>query len=174
MIILHLNELLTDAYLDDSLCPLPDGKTQRQISKCMMDAFTTFANLNQILIVWNNGSIFYENWTTNFYLSSGGDALIRELEKLDITRYGTWLPEMQHTSLLTGDGPIFAKTYVHIDSGQQTGYVLLKASPIFESIDMNNSVKKLQLYNNEGTLIKSSDTAGQSDAGWGQRQDLSK
>ncbi len=155
MIIIHLNELLDSSYLDDDLYPVPAGRTQSIISKCMMDAFTTFSNLNQIVIVWNNGVMFYENWTKNYFLSSNGEELIEQLQSMDITRFGKWMPSFDNNQLLTGDGPIYAKAYIDIATGKQTGYVILKASPIFEMVGRGKDAKHLLLYSPEGALIKS-------------------
>ena len=155
MIILHLNELLDSSRLDETGCPLPDAKTQTQISKCMLDAFTTFSNLDQIQIVWNNGVSFYEDWTVNYYLSSDSEPLLSALREKDITRYGSWIPLSEDLGYLSGEGPVYAKAYVNVENSAHTGFVILKASPLFQQIDQAEEKKTLLLYGPDGTLLKS-------------------
>lgn len=154
MIIIHLNELLTDDLLDENHCPLPNAKSQTIIGKCMLDAFTTFSNLNQILIVWNNGAVFYENWQTNFFLSKDNHGLPEKLSDMGLTRFGTWFSSDEIDSYISGEGPLFAKSYIHIETGDQTGYVILKASPIFAALDEAEENRQLFLQNDAGVLIK--------------------
>jgi len=154
MIIIHLNEMLDESLLDESRCPIPNARAQAVISKCMLDAFTTFSNLNQILIVWNNGSIFYEDWQTNFFLSQDSHDIPARLSAMEITRFGKWLPSSDLVSYITGDGPLFAKAYIHINSGQQTGYVILKAAPIFSALEEAGENRRIFLMSEDGVLIK--------------------
>ncbi|MBQ9325483.1 MAG: histidine kinase [Clostridia bacterium] len=157
MIIIHLNEMMTDEYLDENLCAIPNARTQMQVGRCMLDAFTTFANLNQILIVWNNGAVFYEDWTTNFFISSGSGELLTFLSSLELTRYGTWFPDLKVDEYMTGDGPVFAKTFTHVMSGKQTGYILLKVSPIFASLEDVSANRYMELRDGKGRVIRSSE-----------------
>lgn len=156
-IIIHLNEVLSSPSLLTRGGPLINTETQNLIYGCMINTFTTFYHAEQVMIVWNNGVTWYENWTENYSMQSGGENLLKEMEELGINRNGSWLMKIDSDVPIQGSGYYFAKQYIDIDTGKKLGYVILKADDVFEDMDHENSDRLIYLFDPSGYLIHSSD-----------------
>ncbi len=155
--IINLNQMIPDSKLNNYQGPDNDAAMRRLIYDCMTNAFTTFYKSEQVLIVWNNGVAWYENWTENFTMQDGQEALLEEMRGLEIDNSGKWLRRVE-SSPIAGTGYYFAKRYVDIDTGIPLGYVILKERDIFESIRDSGEERSLYLFDPNGTLISSSDS----------------
>lgn len=155
--IIQLNEMLGDEYLSDDGCPGINMATQRKIYSCMINTFTTFNNAEQIMVVWNNGVTWYHNWTENYSMQENGGPLLKEMNELEINRTGSWLLAIQSDSQIKGEGYYFAKQYTDIKTGKALGYVILKTSGIFDSIENVNPGRIFYLLDPYGNLIFTSD-----------------
>ncbi|MCI2048090.1 MAG: sensor histidine kinase [Lachnospiraceae bacterium] len=154
--ILQLNEVLGEEDLHGGEGPAVNISMQRKIYKCMINTFTTFSNAEQVIIVWNNGVTWYENWIENYSMQNDGQVLLKELDSLGVGRSGMWLMQLDSYPRTDGAGPYFAKKYVDVDSGSALGYVVLKPSGIFASMDSDNAERTLYLFGPSDELIHSS------------------
>lgn len=152
-IIIFLNEVLGTGNLDEDGCPLINNATMRKIYDCMVGTFTTFYNAEQVMVVWKNGTVWYENWTENYFMGTEGKPVLSEMEALGVDKKGRWLREISADSKIKGEGCFFAKQYVEIATGKRLGYVILKTGDIFESIEKADSEKNIYVYDEQGMLM---------------------
>ena len=66
-------------------------------------------------------------------MQSGGEELLREMEKQGVDNSGKWLQKVS-SSKIAGEGNYFAKRYVDIATGKQLGYVILKETDVFAGV----------------------------------------
>lgn len=154
-VIIQLNEMLGEAYLTDG-GPDIDVPTQRRIYKCMINTFTDYSD-EQVMVVWNNGVSWYQNWTENYSMQKSGESLLQEMEELEVNKKGSWLLSIRSDSRIQGEGYYFAKQYSDISTGNPLGYIVLKTSNVFESIANENSKRSFYLFDPYGRLIVTSD-----------------
>lgn len=154
-VIIQLNEMLGEGYLRDG-GPNIDMPTQRRIYRCMINTFADY-NDEQIMVVWNNGVSWYQNWKENYSMQKAGEPLLREMQELGINKKGSWLLAIRSECRIRGDGYYFAKQYTDIATGEPLGYIVLKTSNVFESIENENSRRSFYLLDPYNRLIISSD-----------------
>ncbi len=82
------------------------------------------------MIVWDNGTCFYQNRTENYYMYTGESELLKELDSLNITRSGRWLTRINSDCKIQGQGQYYAKAYADIDSGKKMGYIIFKLNNV--------------------------------------------
>lgn len=155
-IIINLNQIIPASRLNDYAGPEIDAGMRKLIYRCMVNTFITFYNTDQVIVVWNNGVTWYENWTENYSMQSGGEDLLREMEEQGVDNSGKWLQSI-HSSKIAGEGSYFAKRYVDIATGKQLGYVILKEKDVFAGVHSENADRSIYLFDSYGRLIESSD-----------------
>lgn len=154
-VIIQLNEMLGEGYLNGG-GPSIDMPTQRQIYRCMINTFADY-NDERIMVVWNNGVSWYQNWTENYSMQKDGEPLLREMKALGINKKGSWLLSIRSDCRIRGNGYYFAKQYTDIATGEPLGYVVLKTSDVFESIENENSRREFYLFDPYDRLVITSD-----------------
>ena len=155
--IIQLNNLLEDEDLNEEGYPGISMSTQRKVYSCMVNTFTTFYDAEQIMVVWNNGVTWYQNWMENYSMQKDGEPLIDEMKELGINKTGRWLLTIQSDSQIKGTGYYFAKQYSDIQTGKELGYVVLKTKGVFDSIESVNPGRLFYLFDPYGQLIFTSD-----------------
>ena len=156
--IIQLNQLLGAENAAHNGYPDINAATQRKIYSCMINTFTTFYDAEQIMVVWNNGVTWYQNWTENYSMQKGGEPLLKEMKELNINKKGSWLLTVNSDSQIKSSGYFFAKQYTDIGTGKPLGYVLLKTNSVFDSIENANSGRSFYLFDPYGALISASDS----------------
>ena len=154
-IIINLNQTIPSGRLNHYKGPEIDAGMRKLIYQCMVNTFITFYNTDQVIVVWNNGVTWYENWTENYFMQSGGEELLREMEKQGVDNSGKWLQKVS-SSKIAGEGNYFAKRYVDIATGKQLGYVILKETDVFAGVHSENADRSIYLFDSYGRLIESS------------------
>lgn len=155
-IIINLNQTIPASRLNHYEGPEIDAGMRKLIYRCMVNTFITFYNTDQVIVVWNNGVTWYENWTENYSMQSGGEALLEEMEAQNVDNSGKWLRSVQN-SRIAGEGNYFAKRYVDIATGKPLGYVILKEKDVFAGVRSANEERKIYLFDSYDRLIESSD-----------------
>ena len=156
-IIIYLNEILSSSWLIENGGPNIDTNTQHLIYDSMIKTFINFYDAEQVMIVWNNGVTWYENWTENYSMQTGGEELLEKMRELNVDRYGCWLIHIASDMQIGGSGNYLAQEYIDIETGESLGYVILKTTDIFEGMENENSDRMIYLFDPTGSLIQSSD-----------------
>lgn len=154
-VIIQLNEMLGEEYLSGG-GPDIDMPTQRRIYRCMINTFADY-NDEQIMVVWNNGVSWYQNWTENYSMQKDGEPLLKEMRDLGINKKGEWLHSIQSDCRIRGEGYYFVKQYTDIATGETLGYVVLKTSGVFESIENENARRRFYLFDPYDRLVITTD-----------------
>ncbi len=153
-VIIQLNEMLGEEYLSGG-GPDIDMPTQ-QIYRCMINTFADYDD-ERIMVVWNNGVSWYQNWTENYSMQKDGKPLLKEMKALEINKKGSWLRSIRADCRIKGEGYYFAKQYTDIATGKSLGYVVLKISNVFESIENENSRRSFYLFDPYARLVITTD-----------------
>ena len=153
--IIQLNEMLGEEYLSGG-GPDIDMPTQQQIYRCMINTFADYDD-ERIMVVWNNGVSWYQNWTENYSMQKDGKPLLKEMKALEINKKGSWLRSVRADCRIKGEGYYFAKQYTDIATGKSLGYVVLKISNVFESIENENSRRSFYLFDPYARLVITTD-----------------
>lgn len=156
--IIQLNESLKDKLTIDGY-PLVDTQTQKKIYKSMINTFTMFRDAQQVMVVWNNGIGYYQNRTENYSMNIGEMKLLSELKNKEINRFGRWLTGIDTECKIQGEGLYFVKAYADIESGKLTGYIVIKINDMLNILNAEETGRKFYLFDQNGQLIQSSDTA---------------
>jgi sensor histidine kinase YesM len=156
-IIINLNEELGASDLGNNGGPTVNINIQRKIYTCMINTFTTFYRAEQVMVIWNNGVYWYENWVENYTMKENGSDILHELNKLGVDRSGRWITHLSTNLKMNNMGPYFVKKYVDIKTQKQLGYVILKPNGTFDAIDSNSTSRNLYLFNPEKYLVNCSD-----------------
>ena len=154
-VIIQLNEMLGEEYLSGG-GPDIDMPTQQQIYRCMINTFADYDD-ERIMVVWNNGVSWYQNWTENYSMQKDGKPLLKEMKALEINKKGSWLRSIRADCRIKGEGYYFAKQYTDIATGKSLGYVVLKISNVFESIENENSRRSFYLFDPYARLVITTD-----------------
>ena len=154
-VIIQLNEMLGEEYLSGG-GPDIDMPTQQQIYRCMINTFADYDD-ERIMVVWNNGVSWYQNWTENYSMQKDGKPLLKEMKALEINKKGSWLRSVRADCRIKGEGYYFAKQYTDIATGKSLGYVVLKISNVFESIENENSRRSFYLFDPYARLVITTD-----------------
>ena len=154
-VIIQLNEMLGEEYLSGG-GPDIDMPTQQQIYRCMINTFADYDD-ERIMVVWNNGVSWYQNWTENYSMQKDGKPLLKEMKALEINKKGSWLRSIRADCRIKGEGSYFAKQYTDIATGKSLGYVVLKISNVFESIENENSRRSFYLFDPYARLVITTD-----------------
>ncbi len=154
-VIIQLNEMLGEEYLSGG-GPDIDMPTQQQIYRCMINTFADYDD-ERIMVVWNNGVSWYQNWTENYSMQKDGKPLLKEMKALEINKKGSWLRSIRADCRIKGAGYYFAKQYTDIATGKSLGYVVLKISNVFESIENENSRRSFYLFDPYARLVITTD-----------------
>lgn len=154
-VIIQLNEMLGKEYLSGG-GPDIDMPTQQQIYRCMINTFADYDD-ERIMVVWNNGVSWYQNWTENYSMQKDGKPLLKEMKALEINKKGSWLRSIRADCRIKGEGYYFAKQYTDIATGKSLGYVVLKISNVFESIENENSRRSFYLFDPYARLVITTD-----------------
>ncbi len=154
-VIIQLNEMLGEEYLSGG-GPDIDMPTQQQIYRCMINTFADYDD-ERIMVVWNNGVSWYQNWTENYSMQKDGKPLLKEMKALEINKKGSWLRSIRADCRIKGEGYYFAKQYKDIATGKSLGYVVLKISNVFESIENENSRRSFYLFDPYARLVITTD-----------------
>ena len=154
-VIIQLNEMLGEEYLSGG-GPDIDMPTQQQIYRCMINTFADYDD-ERIMVVWNNGVSWYRNWTENYSMQKDGKPLLKEMKALEINKKGSWLRSVRADCRIKGEGYYFAKQYTDIATGKSLGYVVLKISNVFESIENENSRRSFYLFDPYARLVITTD-----------------
>lgn len=161
-IIIQLNESLKGKN-EDGGYPRVDTETQKKIYQCMINTFTMFHDADQVMVVWNNGTSYYQNRSENYSMNTAEHELLKEMEDRKITRKGLWLPNINSDCKIRGTGQYFAKAYADIDSGTKKGYIIFKINDVFRILNAEESTRKFSLYDQTGQLILASVPVGESE-----------
>jgi Predicted signal transduction protein with a C-terminal ATPase domain len=156
-IIINLNEELGAADLNNNGGPTVNINTQRKIYTCMVNTFTTFNRAEQVMVIWNNGVFWYENWVENYVMKENGANILNELNKLGVDRSGRWIMRLSSNLNMNSKGPYFVKQFVDIKTQKPLGYVILKPNNTFGAIDSNSTSRNRYLFNPEKYLVNCSD-----------------
>ena len=154
-VIIQLNEMLGEEYLSGG-GPDIDMPTQQQVYRCMINTFADYDD-ERIMVVWNNGVSWYQNWTENYSMQKDGKPLLKEMKALEINKKGSWLRSIRADCRIKGEGYYFAKQYTDIATGKSLGYVVLKISNVFESIENENSRRSFYLFDPYARLVITTD-----------------
>lgn len=156
-IIINLNEELGASDLNNNGGPTVNINTQRKIYTCMINTFTTFNRAEQVMVIWNNGVFWYENWVENYVMKENGANILNELNLLGVDRSGRWIMRLRSNLNVNSKGPYFVKQLVDIKTQKPLGYVILKPDSTFDSIDSNSTSRNRYLFNPEKYLVNCSD-----------------
>ncbi len=155
-IIIHLNNTLKEQNGDGEY-PSVNTATQKKIYQCMINTFTMFYDAAQVMIVWDNGTCFYQNRTENYFMYTGESELLEELASLGITRTGSWLTRINSDCKIQGEGQYFIKVYADIDSGKKLGYIIFKLNNVFDILDEKSSHRSFYLFDRDRQLLQTND-----------------
>ncbi len=160
-VILQLNDALSGEDMDGGY-PSLKTTTQKKIYQCLLNSFTMFRDPQELLIVWNNGTAFYQGnmgnvHATMYTMYTGETDLTLELEKLQVSRRGTWLTGLENFRYAQGDGLYFAKALQDISTNRMVGYVILKLNPQSLGLLDDDRGRRFYLFEPGGLLVYTND-----------------
>lgn len=152
-IIISLNEELTQEELNNGEGPDVGINIQRKLHECMINTFTTFDNAQQVMVIWNNGVSWYENWVENYSMQQDSVDLLKELGEKEVSRDGQWIMSIQSDQRFEDNGPYYVKQYVDIKTQKPLGYVILKPENAFNALERISSERGIFLFDKRNILI---------------------
>ncbi len=159
-IIITMNEMLSAEDLNGTKGPAITPLARKKIYNCMLNTFTIFGNAEKVLVVWNNGVTWYENWVENYSMQDDGADTIIALQQEKVNRNGKWMRELDVSSRISGEGPFYAKKYLNIATGETLGYVILKPIDLLEDLRSDNERRWYYLISPDGELFYGTDDGG--------------
>ena len=157
-IIIGLSEEFGPGEYTDKFGPKLTSSNRKRIYKKIIQTFTTFYKAEQVMVLWNDGTYWYINWTENYAMQKDCVGLLSEIDSLNISKAGKWIMNLETDNRFYGEGPYFVKAFVDVDSSCKVGYVILQPGKIFDTLMETDRGRKLYLFGDNHLMLYSSDT----------------
>lgn len=155
-IILGLSEEFGPAEYTDLKGPELTSLNRKRIYNKIIQTFTTFDMAKRVMVLWNDGTYWYINWTENYVMQKDGMDILSEIDSYNVTKAGKWITNLNSDDRFSGDGPYFVKAFIDVDTSKKVGYVILQSGDTFAPLMDADHGRDLYLFDNNHVLLYSS------------------